>query len=468
MMNNKITYLPTKLPPQAIDLEKAVLGALMIEKEAIDEINLLPEDFYDQKNVEIFTSILSLKNSNKPIDILTVVEDLRARGVLEQAGGVVYISQLIDTVASAGHIVYHSLIIKQKSIARQLIRQSNEVIRMAYDESKDVQDAIEYLEKSFTELTSYGTTEEYFDMKTSLRQTLEYIAEVQSVKQSGENTEITTGLRNLDILLNGGWSKADLIVIGGRPSMGKSQLAIHFAKHAAQTGNNCLFVSIEMTAQQLILRMITEDDRINFYNIKTGQLTNDEWKFIDERVAQLYDLRINIADSPSISRLNNIKSLARKLHRKGELDLLIIDYLQLIQTGMKFGTRDLEIGHITRELKSLAKELSIPVILLAQLSRPEKGAKVRMPTLSDLRESGNIEQDADKVIFPHRPSYYNSEAVDQNNVSWKNRGLLVVAKNREGKRDEMIHFMHDDSFKKIFEKTPIEAENFYEPQSAPF
>ena len=246
--------------------------------------------------------------------------------------------------------------------------------------------------------------------------------------------------------------------------MGKSQLAIHFAQAAARDGNGCLFISIEMTLPQIIMRMLIEDERINFYNIKSGQLSEDEWRYIDQRVAQLQSLPFHIADSPSISRLNSIKSLARKLHRRGELKMLIIDYLQLIQTGMKFGTRDLEIGHITRELKALAKELKIPVIILAQLNRADKTQRVRMPELSDLRESGNIEQDADKVIFPHRPSYYDPDAIDHNGVPWKNRGLLIVAKNREGKRDEYIHFMHDESFKKIFESTPIESAHFNEPK----
>ena len=461
-MSTSINY--SKLPPQALDLERAVLGALLNEKDAIDDIDLIPDDFYDSKNREVFTSIQALSNNHSPVDILTVTENLKARGRLDAIGGLMYVVDLSEAVSSSAHVLYHSLIIKQKSLARQLIKQSQEVMEMAYDESIDVQDILEHLEKSFTELATTGTSEESLDMQASLRKTLDYIAEIETMAHSGKRSEITTGLRGLDNLLNGGWSESDLIVIGGRPSMGKSQLAIHFAQAAARDGNGCLFISIEMTLPQIIMRMLIEDERINFYNIKSGQLSEDEWRYIDQRVAQLQSLPFHIADSPSISRLNSIKSLARKLHRRGELKMLIIDYLQLIQTGMKFGTRDLEIGHITRELKALAKELKIPVIILAQLNRADKTQRVRMPELSDLRESGNIEQDADKVIFPHRPSYYDPDAIDHNGVPWKNRGLLIVAKNREGKRDEYIHFMHDESFKKIFESTPIESAHFNEPK----
>ena len=216
----------------------------------------------------------------------------------------------------------------------------------------------------------------------------------------------------------------DLIILGGRPGMGKAQFALHFAKLLLIT-KHCLFISIEMIAEQLIMRILTEDERVNLHDMKSGQLSEESWKAIDETVSQFENSSLYIADDHNIRSLRNIKSLARKLSRQNKLDLLVIDYLQLIKTEQAFGTRDLEIGHITGELKNLAKELSIPVILLAQLSRPPKGVKVQIPVLSDLRESGNIEQDADKVIFPHRPSYYDQQAVDSNYNSWENRVFLL-------------------------------------------
>ena len=240
--------------------------------------------------------------------------------------------------------------------------------------------------------------------------------------------------------------------------MGKTQFALHFAKSASEAEKHCLFISIEMTVEQLIMRMLTEDERLNLYDMKTGQLGRDEWICIDENIRGIENNTLFIADNYHIRYLNNIKSLARKLHRTDQLDLLIIDYLQLIQTGMKFGTRDLEIGYITGELKSLAKELNTPVILLAQLSRPQKGTTIQIPVLSDLRESGNIEQDADKVIFPHRPSYYEPEATESNGRSWKNRGVLIIGKDREGAKDKKVYFQTDDRFKKIWDENHITQE----------
>lgn len=439
-----------KQQPQAIEIEKAVLGALLIESKAIDNVELQIEDFYDPKHQTIYEAILGLKLNHKPIDTLTIIERLKSQDKLKEAGNVMYIAELSDMVASSAHIEYHSAIIKQKSIARKLILQSNEVIEKAYNESEDVQSIIEFVEKGFTEITTNSTTSEVYNIKESIKLTLQYLSDIQLKREKGGSVGIPTGLKELDNQLSGGWSAPDLIVLGGRASMGKTQFALQFAKSASSNGFHCLFVSIEMTIVQLILRILTEDDRLSFYNMKTGQMTQQEWEFIDEKIAQITDDKLLIADDHNIRNLNNIKSQARKLHRQGKLDLLIIDYLQLIKTNMKFGTRDLEIGYITGELKNLAKELNIPIILLAQLNRGIKGT-VSMPVLSDLRESGNIEQDADKVIFPHRPTYYDDTAVDKDGKSWHNRGVLIIGKNREGEKDAKIYFKHDNNFKKIFD-----------------
>lgn len=230
-----------------------------------------------------------------------------------------------------------------------------------------------------------------------------------------------------------------------------TQLGLHFAKHAALSNKHVLFVSIEMTASQLADRLLLEDDRISMYNLRTGHLSMDEWKAIDAQAGNLYNLNINIADSHNIRYINNIKSEARRMKRQNKLDILFIDYLGLIRTNMKFGTRDLEIGYITGELKNLAKELNVPVVLLSQLSRPPKGMTVKEPQLEDLRESGNIEQDADIVLFIHRPSYYDPAVTTSTGESWENKGKLIIAKYREGARNRDIIFRHDDNFKKIFD-----------------
>lgn len=448
---NQISSTFNKLPPQAPEFERAVIGGLLSESKAIEKIDLESEDFYDYKNKVIYSAIESLVQEHKPVDILTVTKKLTSTKQLDEVG-VEYLAEISDEVASAAHIEYHAAILKQKSVARKLIKQSEDVLSKSYDESEDIQDVIEYLEKSFTAIRSGGSATDYLDMKGAIKRTMNYLINIQDKKQKGLSVNIPTGLNSLDNRLNGGWSAPDLIVLGGRPSMGKTQFALHFAKAASKAEKHCLFVSIEMTAEQLIMRLLTEDERLNMYNMKTGQMDKEEWISIDENIKEIEDNNFFIADSYNIRYLNNIKSLARKLSREGQLDFLIIDYLQLIKTNQTFGTRDLEIGYITGELKNLAKELNIPVMLLAQLNRPPKGTKVQVPVLSDLRESGNIEQDADKVIFPHRPEYYDSKAEESNGRIWKNRGVLIIGKDREGAKDEKIYFHTDDRFKKIWDE----------------
>ena len=441
----------SKLPPQALDMEEAVLGALMCEKEAINKINLNPNDFYKISHERIFLAIQNLHHRHNPIDILTVKNELERIGELDNVGGAYTLTVLQTNVSSAANIEYHSQIIKQKSIARKMISLCAEVQNMAFDNENDISDILEFHDKSYTDIFTGSVECDASDMFDSLELTLNSIQKIQADALNGISSGIPTGLKELDKQLNGGWKAPDLIVLGGRPSMGKTQFAVHFSKYAGMSDNDTLFISIEMTKIQLVLRMITENEGLDLYRIKTGKLTPGEWQMIDETVNSISKLKLHIADDSEIRYLSNIKSLARKQSRKGKLKLMIIDYLQLIETGMKFGTRDLEIGYITRELKSLCKELNIPILLLAQLNRPVKGSKVLSPKLEDLRESGNIEQDADIVIFPHRPSYYDSDAKDETGENWKQRGGLLIAKHREGERDVKVLFRHDKAFKKIWD-----------------
>lgn len=440
-----------KLPPQAPELEEIVLAALIVEKDAIEKIELDPIDFYKVTHQTIYTAILRLRDNHNPIDMFTVVDELKRMNELDNVGGAYTITLLSMKVSSAANIVYHANIIKQKSIARKLITLSSEVQQMAYNEETDVADVLEFMEQNFTDISTGSTHTDASDIYSSLNETIEYMQKLQYEAENGRPAAIPTGLSELDLQLNGGWKSPDLIVLGGRPSMGKTQFAVHFAKHATKAGYPTLFISIEMTKIQLIIRMITENESIDFYKIKTGQLSTNEWQEVDRMVKQISELNLFIADDYKIRYLNNIKSLARKMARKGDLKLMIVDYLGLIKTNSKFGTRDLEIGYITGELKNLCKELSIPIILLAQLNRSEKGAKVRKPQLNDLRESGNIEQDADIVIFPHRAHYYDKEAVDSDGRSWENRGELVIGKHREGEINSIVRFSHDKVFKKIMD-----------------
>lgn len=451
-----------KLPPQAPELEEIILGAIISEKDAIEKIELEPSDFYNVKHQTIFTAIQRLHGNHNPIDMFTVVDELKRMNELETVGGAYEITMLSMKVSSAANLEYHTSIIKQKSIARKLIALSSEIQTMAYSEDTDVADVLEFMEQNFTNISTGSTHVEASDSEQSISETIKYMQKLQYEAENGRSAAIPTGLSELDKQLNGGWKAPDLIVLGGRPSMGKTQFAVSFAKAATESNNPTLFVSIEMTKIQLIIRMITENDAIDFYKIKTGQLSNDEWKLVDEMVNKISKLDLFISDDFKIRHLNNIKSLARKMARKNGLKLLIVDYLGLIKVAGKFGTRDLEIGNITGELKNLCKELNIPIILLAQLNRAEKGAKVRRPQLSDLRESGNIEQDADIVIFPHRPHYYDSEALDAEGQSWENRGELVIGKHREGEINAVVKFKHDKSFKKIFDDVYFPKQIFLE------
>lgn len=451
-----------KLPPQATELEEIVLAALIVEKDAIEKIELDAIDFYKIAHQTIFTSILRLRDSHNPIDMFTVVDELKRMNELDNVGGAYAITLLSMKVSSAANLQYHSSIIKQKSIARKLIALSSSIQEMAYSEETDVADVLEFIEQNFTDISTGSTHNDASDISTSIADTIEYMQKLQYEAENGRPAAIPTGLNELDKQLNGGWKAPDLIVLGGRPSMGKTQFAVKFAKEATKAGYPTLFISIEMTKIQLIIRMITENEGIDFYKIKTGQLSREEWAEVDRMVTDISKLELNIADDFKIKYLNNIKSLARKYKRLGKLSLLIIDYLGLMESNGKFGTRDLEIGYITREIKSLCKELDVPTILLSQLKRAEPNSKVRRPILSDLRESGNIEQDADIVIFPHRPFYYDSEAVDKEGQSWENRGELVIGKHREGEINAVVNFKHDKSFKKIWDEVYFPKQIFTE------
>ena len=447
----------TRQMPNAIEAENAIIGALLIDSNAYKEIESIvkSDDFYLEKNKIIFNSVERLDSRHSVIDMVTVMQELMSLGKLDDIGGPYELSQATNVVTSSNHIKYHAEIVKEKSTARKLIELSSKIVDKSFEQSEPINDTIEYLEKAITEVNTGSSDNASISLAEALKLSTDKAAEIQSMREKGIDISIKTGLTELNREFNGGFRAPDLIIIGGRPSMGKTQFALHFAKHAAYSNKQVLFISIEMTASQLADRLLLEDDRISMYNLRTGNLSNDEWAYLDKQAGNLYDLKINIADNHNIRYINNIKSEARRMKRQGKLDIMFIDYLGLIRTNIKFGTRDLEIGYITGELKNLAKELNVPIVLLSQLSRPMKGVAVKEPQLEDLRESGNIEQDADVVLFIHRPSYYDSSVVNSNGESWNNKGKLIIAKYREGARNRDIIFNHDDKFKKIFDDQSI-------------
>lgn len=460
-----------KIQPQAIELEEAVLGALLIESKAYQEIEdiLTPNDFYSEKNQIIYKAIVSLSVKRNPIDMLTVVQELKSSGELDVIGGPLYIADLSDKIASSAHIIYHAQIISQKAKSRKLIRIASELSVKAYDETLDVEETLEELEMSLTELASNSSDCQSVSMGEALTEAMETASKTQELREKGIQVAIPTGLNTLNDILAGGWSAPDLIILGARPSMGKSQHSLSFAKAAAEAGKEVLFVSIEMKRTQLVNRYLLEDDRINSRHLKSGQMSTEEWSAMDERAGQLWNLKLNIADHHNIRYINNLKSEARRLKRKGKLQMMIIDYLGLIRINMKFQSRQLEIGYITGELKNLAKELDIPIILLSQLNRPMKGTAIKEPQLEDLRESGDIEQDADIVLFIHKPDYYNPDVQDSKGVLWKGRGKLILSKYREGARNQPIIFHHDNRYKKIWDNgvSQSSADEYIPPVISP-
>jgi replicative DNA helicase len=458
--------------PQAIDIEKNIISAILTQDDAFGYIDILPEDFYIVKHAKLFEVCINLHNQKKPVDMLTVIDELNKTDKLEECGGITYILDVSNIYCTITNLEYYCALIKDKSSARKLIELSTIVQQKSYNE--DVYDVIEEFEKGMTEISVKNNSTAIHTIEKSAKDTLDYIKELIELKLTGKSKQIKTGLADLNKNLNGGWNAPDLIIIGGRPSMGKTQFAIHFSKNAGKQGKKTMFVSIEMTRIQLVLRMMLEKTTFDYYEINNGELTPEQLKQAEESLNEIAKYNINIVDDHNARNLNKIKSTARKLKRKGNLDLIIIDYLQLIRTNQKFGTRDIEVGFITSELKNLAKELMVPVILLAQLNRPVKGSKISSPKLEDLRESGNIEQDADIVIFPHRPTYYDDMAVDENNNSWKNRGGLIIAKNREGQRDLKVNFSHDERFKNIYDDiyqkngSKIQVPDFYDYSTPDF
>jgi len=460
-----------KLPPQDIKLEEAVLGALMIAAEAyayVSEI-LRPETFYKEAHQKIYQAIVDLASARKPIDMLTVPDQLKHNGTLDEVGGSYYITQLTNKVASAAHIEYHARILAQKYLARELIWISHEMQNQSYDELNDIDDVIfsasSAIEKLQEKTIGKSETNALPDV---MQKSITGMYERKEKYEHGIQNGINTGLFDLN-RITAGWQKGDLIILAARPAMGKTAIALKFAKSAAKQGNSVVIFELEMTDVKLSDRLLLSESEVCPNNYKVGRLTLEETKSI-ERAAEILREYPILIDSNSNVTMEYIRNKSRLLHKQRKCEIVIIDYLQLIEdTGNKNSVREQEVAKMSRKAKLLAKELDIPVILLAQLSRKTEERSIKKPMLSDLRESGAIEQDADMVIFIYRDEYYNSKAE-------KGKGNLIIAKYRNGEVGE-IDFCYNESMTKIFDYTPqIDynvpvGKNFSEPtrnESLPF
>lgn len=439
---NKITkaeiFNHGKLPPQAIELEEAVLGAIMLEKDALASIIdiIRPEAFYKEAHQIIFSAITRLFAKTEPIDILTVTNELKFTSELEVAGGPFYIAQLTNRVASAANTEFHTRIIIQKFIQRELIRISSDIIRDAYEDTTDV---FNLLDKAENELFSVGENNlrrNYVDMQSLIRNAVKQIEAAKN--NQGTFSGVGSGFTELDRVTSG-WQPSDLIVIAARPGMGKTAFVLTVARNAAIDFNKPVAIfSLEMSSVQLVTRLISAEAQLPGDKLRKGDLQSYEWQQLNSKINNLIDAPIYIDDTPSLS-IFELRAKARRLKAQHNIQMLIIDYIQLMSGGIERsnGNREQEISNISRSLKSLAKELNIPVIALSQLNRSVEARPSKKPLLSDLRESGAIEQDADMVLFIYRPEYYKQDQ-GQDGENLQGVAEISIAKHRNG----ALHDIH--------------------------
>ena len=423
-----------KLPPQAIDLEEAVIGAMLIDEKGVDEVIeiLIPEVFYKKSHQLIFESIERLFKNSEPIDLLTVSADLKKSKNLKNVGGEFYLIELSQKVSSSAHIEHHARIIQQKFIQRKLIQISNEVINKAYDESTDVLDLLDQAESKLYDVTQGHLKKSSVSAEDLVREAKKKIDEIS--KQDGLSG-VSSGFDKLDKITSG-WQPSDLIIIASRPGMGKTALSLSMARNIAIDHKiPVAFFSLEMSAIQLITRLISAETGLKSDILRTGKLAPHEWQQLNNQITDLESAPLFIDDTPSLT-IFELRAKARRLVSSNDIKVIIIDYLQLMHLGSstKTGNREQEISIISRNLKALAKELNVPVIALSQLSRAvETRSGSKRPILSDLRESGAIEQDADIVSFIYRPEYYGMENWDDElQTPSQAQGELIIAKHRNG------------------------------------
>ena len=423
--NSAINQQLGKLPPQAVDIEEAVLGALMLEKDALSAVIdvLRPECFYKDAHQKIFEAIHHLFHRAEPIDILTVTHALKKSGDLEIVGGAYYITQLTSRIASAANIEYHARIILQKYIQRELIRISGETIKDAYEDNIDVLQMLDKAEKNLFEIAEGNIRRNFEDMQSLISKAIKEI-EVASNQTSGI-TGVPSGFTELD-RVTAGWQKSDLIIIAARPGMGKTAFVLSMARNAAvQFKRPVAFFSLEMSSVQLVNRLISSETEITSEKIRKGQLANHEWEQLNAKIKPLTEAPLYIDDTPSLS-IFELRAKCRRLVAEKKVSMIIIDYLQLMSSPGNSESRQMEVSEMSRGLKILARELEVPVIALSQLNRQLEYRQDKRPMLADLRESGSLEQDADVVMFLYRDEVYNPDS--------ESKGVceIIVGKNRNG------------------------------------
>ena len=427
-----------RVPPQNVEAEQSVLGAMMIEREAISKVSeiIRPEDFYREAHRLIYNAMMELFNKNEAVDLVTVVEILRRDDKLEVVGGISYVSALANSVPTAANVMYHARIVEEKALLRQLITTATHVAGMGYEANEDVTVIMDKAEKMILEVANRKAGQEFASIKNIIFDVFDRVSELYSSK--GGITGLSTGFKDLDKLTSG-LQPSDLILIAARPSMGKTAFVLNIAQNVAIKEKQAVaFFSLEMSKEQLVQRMLCAEAPIDAQRLRIGELENNDWDKLVRAADRLAAAPIFIDDTAGITVME-MRSKARRLKIEHDLQLIIIDYLQLMQGSVgssRSENRQQEISEISRSLKALARELKVPVVALSQLSRGVESRQVKKPMLSDLRESGSLEQDADIVAFLYREDYYDPE------TEHKNITDVIIAKHRNGPVDSIQLFFH--------------------------
>ncbi len=415
-----------RTPPHNNEAEQSVIGAVFLEPQALitaSEI-LLPEDFYRVAHKKIFETMLVLNDRGQPVDLVTIAEELKVKNELEDVGGISYITELANAVPTAANIVYYANIVEEKSLLRRLIRVATDIVEDGYTREDEVEALLGEAEKKMMEVSNRKNAGDFRHIKDVLVETYDNIELLHTRK--GDVTGIPTGFRDLD-KITAGFQRNDLIIVAARPSVGKTAFALNVAQNVAtKTNENVAIFSLEMGAEQLVMRMLCAEGNIDAQVLRTGNLEADDWRKLTMAMGSLSNAGIFIDDSPGL-RVNEIRSKCRRLQQEHGLGMVMIDYMQLIMgSGRGTDNRQQEVSEISRSLKALARELKIPVVALSQLSRGVEQRQDKRPMMSDLRESGSIEQDADIVSFLYREDYYDKETEMQNMIE------IIIAKQRNG------------------------------------
>jgi replicative DNA helicase len=417
-----------KLPPQSIDAEMSILGGILLENEAINRVLdiLVPDDFYRESHRKIIRAMIELNEHREPCDLITLTTILKKRGELEEVGGGAYLATLVDFVPTAANIAYYGRIVKEKAIARNLIRAATEIVTDGYDEQSEIEELLDKAQKTIFEISENRVKTPYFQLNAILKDTIKYIGDLYEKKE--HTTGVPTGFLDLDDK-TAGFQRSDLIIIAGRPSMGKTAFALNIAQYAsvyAEPRYPVAIFSLEMSKEQLVTRLLCSESRVDASRLRTGHLLDGEWDKIMRGAEKLFEAQLFIDDTPAISVLE-LRAKARRLKAEHDIGMIVVDYLQLMRGSGAPESRQQEISEISRSLKALAKELSVPVVALSQLNRGLESRTDKRPMMSDLRESGAIEQDADVIMFVYRDEVYNKD-----NPEVRGKAEIIIGKQRNG------------------------------------